>query len=146
MSERPDCECNLPTIVTIASHARRTLPRPSRKEFTTHCASRALPRRYCRRSALRVGPIERDAMNTENNPSCAPPYFLGNRRASSLDLIGADGKTLRQKYIIGHPQNCSVANADEMKRRGYVGIYAKNAVSVFRLPNSSLTIRVPARH
>ena len=56
--------------------------------------------------------------------------------------MGADGKTLRQKYVIGHPQDCPAAKADEMKRRGYVGIYTKTAVSVFRLPNSNLTIRV----
>lgn len=51
--------------------------------------------------------------------------FLGNRLASSLDLVGLDRKTLRQKYDIGEPFDCPLGNAEEMKRRGFVGIYLK---------------------
>ncbi len=32
--------------------------------------------------------------------------FIGNRDSSSLDLIGPDRKTLREKYLIGRPQDC----------------------------------------
>lgn len=82
-------------------------------------------------------------MQTENYRSTSDrPHFVGNRLASSLDLVGPDGKSLRQKYLIGDPVDCQAGTSGEMKRRGYVGIYKKNPNVVFRIPNSNLTIRV----
>ncbi|MCI0540931.1 MAG: hypothetical protein L0Z50_37495 [Verrucomicrobiales bacterium] len=82
-------------------------------------------------------------MKIKDTPSTSVPlYFVGNRLAASLDLIGPDGKTLRQKYVIGDPRDCQAGKADQMKRRGYIGIYNRSPVQVFRLPNSNLTIRI----
>ena len=58
-----------------------------------------------------------------NNPK--RERFIGNRLSSSLDLIGPDRKTLRQKYDIVEPFDCPLGSAEEMKRRGFVGIYLK---------------------
>lgn len=71
-----------------------------------------------------------------------PLQFVGNRLSSSLDLVGPDQKTLRQKYAIGDPQGCAAGTAEEMKRRGYLGLYKESPVTVLRLPNSNLTIRL----
>lgn len=54
--------------------------------------------------------------------------FVGNRPASCLDLrggAGTGGRTLRQRFAIGDPRECPAGTAEEMKRRGYVGIYMK---------------------
>ena len=40
-------------------------------------------------------------------------------------LTGPDSKTLREKYLVGDPPDCPLGTAEEMKRRGYVGIYEK---------------------
>ena len=69
------------------------------------------------------------------------PVFVGNRLASTLDLVGPDGKTLRQKYIIGEPHACAVGTVEQMKRRGYVGAYSKKTEPVYYLPGSSRIIR-----
>ena len=53
--------------------------------------------------------------------------FVGNRLATCLDLIGPDKKTLREKYHVGEPRDCPFGTAEEMKRRGFVGIYEKQA-------------------
>jgi len=71
---------------------------------------------------------------------CNAPMYIGNRPASTLDIVGPDKRTLRQKYIIGDPQDCPAASAQEMKRRGFVGIYQKEQSLNFRLPNSNLQI------
>jgi hypothetical protein len=68
--------------------------------------------------------------------------FVGNRRASSLDLVGPDKTTLREKYLIGEPRDCPHGSAEEMKRAGYVGIYRKSGAITYRLPGTNLTITV----
>lgn len=68
--------------------------------------------------------------------------FVGNRRASTLDLVGPDGKTLRQKYVVGEPHPCAAGSAEDMKRLGFVGVYAKQAETLYRLPGSARTIRI----
>ena len=69
----------------------------------------------------------------------SPLMFVGNRRASTLDLVGPDGKTLRQKYVIGEPHPCAAGSAEDMKRRGYVGVYSKQTGILYRLPGSART-------
>ncbi|MDB6057950.1 MAG: hypothetical protein JWO95_1794 [Verrucomicrobiales bacterium] len=77
-------------------------------------------------------------MNTMTQETkCNASTFVGNRAATSLDLVGPDKKTLREKYYVGEPHDCPMGTADEMKRRGYVGIYLKEPVTFFRLPNSN---------
>jgi hypothetical protein len=67
-------------------------------------------------------------MNKNNSKIvCNETNFVGNRLASSLDLIGPDKKTLREKYLIGDPRNCPMGSSEEMKRRGFVGIYEKES-------------------
>ena len=56
---------------------------------------------------------------------CNETNYVGNRLATALDLPGPDRKTLRDKYLIGDPRDCPLGKAEEMKRRGYVGIYEK---------------------
>lgn len=68
--------------------------------------------------------------------------FVGNRRASTLDLVGPDGKTLRQKYVIGEPHPCAAGSAEDMKQRGFVGVYAKQTGTLYRLPGSARTFRL----
>ncbi|HZM01817.1 MAG TPA: hypothetical protein VFC44_02235 [Candidatus Saccharimonadales bacterium] len=68
---------------------------------------------------------------------CTAATYVGNRSIRCLDLVGPDQKTIRQKYLIGEPQDCPMGRADEMKQRGFVGIYLKEAVTFFRLPNSN---------
>ena len=58
--------------------------------------------------------------------SCNTATFIGNRSIRCLDLLGLDGKTIRDKFLIGDPQPCAIGNSGEMKRQGYVGIYDKN--------------------
>jgi len=60
-----------------------------------------------------------------------PAAFVGNRHISSLDLVGPDRKTLRDKYRVGEPQDCDAGTAEEMKRRGYVGIYSRSPSRAF---------------
>jgi hypothetical protein len=67
--------------------------------------------------------------------------FVGNRLASTLDLAQPDGKTLRQKYLIGDPQPCPAGSAEEMTRRGFVGVYSKQTEPLYRLPGSQRTLR-----
>ena len=71
---------------------------------------------------------------------CNDATFVGNRSAQSLDLVGPDKKTLREKYVIGDPHDCPMGSAGEMKRRGYVGIYLKNAPVRFRLPQANMMV------
>ena len=61
--------------------------------------------------------------------------------ATSLDLLGPDRKSLRQKFLIGEPGRCAAGTVEEMKRRGYVGIYEKEREARFRLPQSNLVIQ-----
>ena len=68
--------------------------------------------------------------------------FIGNRRESTLDLVGPDKKTLREKYFIGDPQDCAVGTAEQMKRQGFVGIYHRTQDRVYYLPGTSLTFRM----
>lgn len=76
----------------------------------------------------------------EEESPCNAATFVGNRLASCLDLVGPDKKTLRQKYLIGDPRDCPAGTATEMKKRGFVGIYQKEPVFTFRLPNSTMRI------
>ncbi|MEP6662971.1 MAG: hypothetical protein ABJC04_04830 [Verrucomicrobiota bacterium] len=76
---------------------------------------------------------------TEN--PCNEATFIGNRMVGSLDLIGPDKKSLREKYLIGDPRQCAAGSAEEMKRRGYVGIYMKERVVRFRIPQSGLVLQ-----
>lgn len=78
---------------------------------------------------------------TNKNPSAYAPVFIGNRSVRCLDLIGPDKKTLRQKYHIGEPHACPMGSAEEMKRRGYVGIYRKEPATLFRLPASGRIVQ-----
>ncbi|MDQ6630552.1 MAG: hypothetical protein M3Y82_02205 [Verrucomicrobiota bacterium] len=72
--------------------------------------------------------------------NCNETTYVGNRPLRSLDLLGPDKKTLRQKYLIGEPRSCPLGSAEEMKRRGFVGIYQKSSAVRFRLLNSNLII------
>jgi hypothetical protein len=77
-------------------------------------------------------------MNKNNKkPVFSEANFIGNRLASSLDLVGPDQKTLREKYLVGDPRDCPIGAAEEMKRRGYVGIYEKE--SRHRIPPAKLS-------
>ena len=67
--------------------------------------------------------------------------FMGNRLASALDLVGPDQRTLRQKYIVAEPRDCPAGTAEEMRRRGFVGIYARGRHLLFRLPNGRVVLR-----
>ena len=78
---------------------------------------------------------------TKANPLCNDATFVGNRSVNCLDLVGPDKRTLREKYLIGEPHDCPIGSAEEMKRRGFVGIYLKNTAIKFRLPNSSMIIQ-----
>lgn len=80
-------------------------------------------------------------MNKSTEPARDEATFVGNRLASSLDLVGPDKKTLRQKFLIGEPRGCAAGSAEEMKRRGYVGIYLKERVVTFRLPQSNFLVQ-----
>ncbi len=62
---------------------------------------------------------------TNEKPSCTDVNFIGNRLASCLDLVGPDKKTIREKYLVGDPRECPFGTSEEMKRRGFVGIYEK---------------------
>ena len=73
--------------------------------------------------------------------ACNAATYVGNRSIRSLDLVGPDKKTLRQKYIIGEPRACPMGSAEEMKRRGYIGIYLKEPSVFFRLPNSGRIVQ-----
>ena len=86
-------------------------------------------------------------VNQKNSdPADAGLYFIGNRLETSLDLLGPDRKTLRQKYVIGDPRDCPAGTAKEMKARGYIGLYKRDAVVEFRIPNTNLTIQFSLRH
>ena len=76
---------------------------------------------------------------TENSP-CNDANYIGNRSIRSLDLLGPDKKTLREKYLIGEPRDCPMGTADEMKRRGFVGIYMKEPANFFRLRGTGLIV------
>ncbi len=78
-------------------------------------------------------------MKTKENP-CNDATFVGNRSISCLDIVGPDKKTLREKYLIGEPHDCPMGNSEEMKKRGFVGIYLKNPTVKLRLPNSNFLI------
>lgn len=70
-----------------------------------------------------------------------PATFVGNRPQHVLDMVGPDKKTLRQKYLIGDPCACHCGSAEEMKRRGYVGIYLPKTAMLYRLPCSGKIIQ-----
>jgi hypothetical protein len=72
---------------------------------------------------------------------CKETNFVGNRLATSLDLMGPDKRTLREKYLIGDPRDCPVGSAEEMKRRGYVGIYEKEAHHKIAAPKLAELLR-----
>jgi hypothetical protein len=80
-------------------------------------------------------------MNNSTESACNEATFVGNRLATCLDLVGPDKKTLRQKFLVGEPRGCAAGTAEEMKKRGYVGIYQKEREIRFRLPNSNLIIQ-----
>ena len=67
---------------------------------------------------------------------CTAATYVGNRPANTLDLVGPDRKTLREKYLVGEPRDCPIGTATQMKARGFVGIYLKEPVTYYRLPNS----------
>lgn len=67
--------------------------------------------------------------------------FVGNRLASCLDLVGPDKKTLRQKFLVGEPRQCAAGSAEDMKKRGYVGIYQKERTVTFRIPHTNLVMQ-----
>lgn len=83
----------------------------------------------------------RTTPSTPNDVLCSPATFVGNRPAHALDWVGPDKKTLRQKYLIGEPCSCPSGTAEEMKRRGFVGIYLKAPGVFYRLPNSGQIIQ-----
>ena len=68
---------------------------------------------------------------TTQNSVCDQSTFVGNRRATTLDLVGPDMKTLREKYFIGDPCDCVMGSAEQMKRMGFVGIYEKEPQPAF---------------
>lgn len=68
--------------------------------------------------------------------------FVGNRPASTLDLVGPDGRTLREQYRIGEPRDCEFGNAEQMKRLGFVGIYRSSKAVTYRLPGTNLTLTI----
>ena len=74
------------------------------------------------------------------NSACSNANYVGNRSERCLDLVGPDAKTIREKYLIGEPRDCPFGSAAEMKARGYVGIYLRDPVTFFRLPNSNRII------
>lgn len=78
-------------------------------------------------------------MKTKENP-CNDATFVGNRSVSCLDIVGPDKRTLREKYLVGEPHACPMGSAEEMKKRGFVGIYLKNPTVKLRLPNSNFLI------
>ena len=81
-------------------------------------------------------------MNQSNTkPACDEATFVGNRLAGCLDLIGPDKRTLRQKFLIGEPRQCAAGSAEEMKRRGYVGIYQKERTVTFRIPHTNILLQ-----
>ncbi len=65
---------------------------------------------------------------------CNAANYIGNRLATSLELMGPDKKKLRDKYHIGEPRDCAAGSSVEMKRRGYVGIYEKESRIRMSLP------------
>ncbi|HEV8543395.1 MAG TPA: hypothetical protein VGR78_13450 [Verrucomicrobiae bacterium] len=67
--------------------------------------------------------------------------YIGNRPESVLDLVGPNKKTLRDKYAIGEPRDCAAGTADQMRQRGFVGIYHKSPSRIFRLAGSDLVPR-----
>lgn len=71
---------------------------------------------------------------------CNAATYVGNRPIKSLDLVGPDKRTLREKYFIGEPRDCPAGTAEEMKARGFVGIYRKEAVTFYRFPNSNRVV------
>jgi hypothetical protein len=80
---------------------------------------------------------------TNKTPTNSPnaPVFVGNRSVRCLDLVGPDKKTIRQKYLIGEPHSCPMGTAEEMKRRGFVGIYLREPAVLFRLPDSGKIVQ-----
>lgn len=80
-------------------------------------------------------------MNKTTEPARDEATFVGNRLASCLDLVGPDKKTLRQKFLVGEPRACAAGSAEDMKRRGYVGIYQKERTITFRLPQSNFLVQ-----
>jgi hypothetical protein len=74
---------------------------------------------------------------TVEDSLCNAASYVGNRPGNSLDLVGPDKKTLRDKYLIGEPRDCPAGTAGEMKARGFVGIYRKEPGTFYRLPNSN---------
>ncbi len=74
-------------------------------------------------------------MNNSPDSPCNDATFVGNRLATSLDLLGPDKKSLRQKFLIGEPGDCAAGSTEEMKRRGYVGIYEREREVRFRIPH-----------
>lgn len=70
------------------------------------------------------------SQNTQQ-PICDEVTFVGNRRATTLDLVGPDMKTLREKYFIGIPRDCPMGSAEQMKRMGFIGIYEKEPQPAF---------------
>jgi hypothetical protein len=79
-------------------------------------------------------------MNSQNS-LCNDATFVGNRSVNCLDIVGPDKRTIREKYIIGEPHDCPMGTSNEMKKRGYVGIYLKTPTLKFRIPNSNVVIK-----
>jgi hypothetical protein len=73
-------------------------------------------------------------MKSTNKTICDESNFTGNRRETCLDLVGYDGKTLREKFIIAEPRACSAGSAEKMKRDGFVGLYT--------LPKNDFKLRI----
>ena len=76
-------------------------------------------------------------INLTEPAKCNSETFVGNRSRNSLDLVGPDKRTLREKYVIGEPHDCPVGTSDQMRALGFVGIYAREVATFYRLPNSN---------
>ena len=82
-------------------------------------------------------------MSSKNNDKmeCTELNFIGNRLASCLDLVGPDKKTIREKNLVGDPRDCPFGSSEEMKRRGFVGIYEKQPRHKISAPKLSFLLK-----
>ncbi len=101
------------------------LRRPARTALIRSALTHTIAARpiLCR---IRFSRLNKNMSRKSNDhPVCSEMTFVGNRLATAVDLLGPDKKSLRDKYLIGDPRDCPYGNAEEMKRRGFVGIYEK---------------------
>jgi len=50
---------------------------------------------------------------------------VGNRHAHALDFLDKGLRTVRDNYWIGEPRDSELGTAEELKKRGFVGLYQK---------------------